>query len=272
MSKTTLPYILGLITFISVILLSHEYLKNGLSSGLPVIDNRPANTLHSLPDLSHILDVKEKKEAFFSTLYPIIEEENKHLLSQRQTLLTLRQQPFLSRIEQRWLSKAITYYDVDPELPLQEKFTRLLRRVDYIPPSLVLTQAAIESGWGSARFSKKGNNLFGQWCFSKGCGMVPSGRETGKQHEVARFATVNASVRSYLKNLNTHFAYADLRTLRANLREANHPVTGLALASTLLRYSEEGPLYVKKVSDFIQYNELTRFNSQFDKSLLLASN
>jgi Bax protein len=160
------------------------------------------------------------------------------------------------------------HYKVKAKLGDEDFFSELLVRVDYLPPSLALTQAAIESGWGSSRFSKQGNNLFGQWCFSKGCGIVPSSRDSDKDHEVAKFKTVNDSVRAYLRNLNTNFSYESLREKRANIRQNNGAITGTELAKTLLKYSEEGAYYVQKVTKFINQNKLQRFTAQFEQSLL----
>ena len=250
----------------------HAYLTEQNSTGLPNINPAPEVTLRSMPNFTAIQDVKEKKERFFNTLYPLIEEENRHLLKKRAAIIKLREQEVLTSHQSKWLNKIMSHYAIDETLPLENKYDLLLRRVDYIPPSLVLTQAAIESGWGSSRFTRKANNLFGQWCFEKGCGVVPSSRDKGKQHELASFKSVNGSIRAYLKNLNTHFAYIELRETRAYLREADIPLTGLALAKTLTRYSEEGDAYVDKVSAFIKFNKLSRFNTSFEQSLVASNN
>jgi Bax protein len=271
MKKSTLLVIFGLLI---AILFTHKVLTNdGSNSLLPRAQAKAQSKLHKLPDFADILDVKEKKETFFATLYPIIQEENTHVLKVRDTLLRLNDVPVeqLDEEQKQWLIEISSYYRLENESISRDTFDELLVRVDYIPPSLALTQAAIESGWGSSRFSKKGNNLFGQWCFSKGCGMVPSSRDSGKSHEVATFSTVNQAVRAYIRNLNTNAAYVSLRAKRAQLRQRGEPITGVTLAQTLTKYSEEGAHYVRKVTKFINQNKLQRFTTQFEQSLTVAA-
>ncbi len=242
------------------------------SEYLPAVKASTNNEIRKLPDFTEYVDVKEKKEAFFSTLYPVIAEENEHILNVRKAVIRLQEKTAqnLTSDEIDWLSALGTHYKVSAQSNYADFFDELLIKVDLIPPSLALTQAAIESGWGSSRFSKQGNNLFGQWCFKKGCGMVPSSRDSGKGHEVAKFATVNHAVRAYLRNLNTNNAYKKLRLLRSELRDNDEYPSGKALAKSLNRYSEEGPLYVSKVTKFINQNKLQRFNQHFEESLIAA--
>lgn len=271
--KLNLSSILVLLGLVCAVVFTHHYLSNGFSS-LILPDAHAGGQQHmgKLPDFSKISDVKQKKETFFSTLYPIIELENQHVLKVRRTILTLQDQPIddLNQAQIRWLSGIAKYYKLANEDINAEMFSVLLARVDYIPPSLALTQAAIESGWGSSRFSKQGNNLFGQWCFSQGCGLVPLSRDTGKGHEVAKFASINQAVRAYIRNLNTHYSYAKLREKRAMLRENGQKISGASLAKTLHKYSEEGGRYVTKVTRFIEQNKLQRFTSEFELSLVPA--
>ena len=230
---------------------------------------QPQESMKTLPDFSKITDVNEKKETFFATLYPIIQAENNHVLQLRQLIKTLQNVPVtkLSEKQKTWLRKVSKNYKLDHEIIDSNTFDELLKRVDYVPPSLALTQAAIESGWGSSRFAKQGNNLFGQWCFSAGCGMVPSSRDSDKAHEVAKFESINNSVRSYILNLNSHDSYAELRKKRALLREKSASFKGVTLATTLSEYSEEGEHYVEKVTEFIQQNKLQRFTAEFESTM-----
>lgn len=124
-----------------------------------------------------------------------------------------------------------------------------------MPVELALTQAAIESAWGTSRFARLGNNLFGQWCRKAGCGIVPLRRTAGAKHEVRRFNNARESVRAYLFNLNTHRAYQKLRVQRAALNKAQQPVTASALALTLDKYSERGNAYVQDMLAFIKHNQ-----------------
>lgn len=237
---------------------------------LPRKEATPQKILSKLPDFAKIPDVKQKKDAFFMTLYPLIEEENKHVLKTRDAIIALQQIPF-AELESKhldWIRETAKYYRVENQTINENTLGRLLKRVDIIPPSLALSQAAIESGWGSSRFSKKGNNLFGQWCFSKGCGMVPSARESGKAHEVAMFDSVNGAIRAYIKNLNTNSSFQKLRDKRASIRKQNGEMTGIALAQTLIEYSAEREKYISKVTKFINQNKLQRFSQQFNESLV----
>jgi len=139
---------------------------------------------------------------------------------------------------------------------------RLLQRVDVIPPSLALSQAANESAWGTSRFARSGHNYFGQWCFTTGCGVVPRHRTAGKQHEVAVFASPAAAVASYLHNLNSHPAYQRLREIRLQQRQQHQVVSGLALAAGLEKYSERGEDYIRELRAMIRHNRLSQYDQQ----------
>lgn len=230
--------------------------------------------LEKLPDFTTYKNVKKKKEAFFSTLYPIIEEENKRVLKTRATIYQLKEIPVetLTDKQTTWLLNTAQFYKLYAESVNTTTFDKLLRRVDYIPPSLALSQAAIESGWGTSRFSKIGNNIFGQWCFTIGCGIVPQSRTTGKTHEVAKFDTVNQAVRGYILNLNSNASFSELRQKRASLRENNSSITGIALAKTLVKYSGEGTRYIDKLTKFINQNKLQRFNKTLETTLSASLN
>lgn len=140
-----------------------------------------------------------------------------------------------------------------------QAITELLMRVDIIPAELALAQAANESAWGTSRFSQQANNLFGEWTFQPGTGIIPEGRPEGATYEVRRFETVYDSIRSYLLNLNTHFAYQELRQMRAEARAENRPLDGSQLAEGLFRYSIRGEEYVKDLQSLIRLNRLNRF-------------
>jgi len=146
---------------------------------------------------------------------------------------------------------------------LEEHVEKLLLRVDVVPASLVIAQAAKESGWGSSRFAREGNNFFGIWCFNRGCGMTPANRDAGRHHEVAMFDTVKEGVRYYIRTINSHNAYSTLRQIRAVARNNNQPFGGEQLATGLLRYSERGVLYVNEIQSMIRYNRLHRFTREY---------
>ena len=135
----------------------------------------------------------------------------------------------------------------------------MLIRADIVPASLVLAQAAKESGWGTSRFAREGNNFFGIWCFNSGCGMTPARRDNNRTHEVATFDSVEEGVRYYIRTINSHFAYTDLRSMRANARQQGTQAYGDKLATGLVSYSERGMVYVNEIRSMIEYNQLKRF-------------
>ncbi|PLW82542.1 Bax protein [Kineobactrum sediminis] len=218
--------------------------------------NRSPN-FGELPDLAAIKETEVMKVTFFDYLAPVVEYHNDRIREQRQRLRLLHERfeagDAPGFFEQRWLSALAQEYELhwDPEQSLQ--ITRqLLMRVDTLPVPLVLVQAVKESGWGRSRFAVEGNNLFGQWCYVPGCGIIPRNRAPGKIHEVQTFDSVSEAVRRYMNNLNTHESYAQLRRIRADLRAEEEPLTGLALANGLLRYSERREAYVAEVKSLIR--------------------
>lgn len=219
-----------------------------------------------VPDFAMIEDVKAKKAAFFGFLEPMVDDRNAWVMEQRTFLTELREDvaagkaPSGSR-KSRVESLAERYrVSLDGDLDVAT-IDELLRHCDVVPPSLALAQAASESGWGTSRFAREGNNYFGEWCFSEGCGIVPGRRGSGQTHEVEVFPTVEAAVDSYFRNLNRVEVYAPLRAIRAEARAAGRPITGAALAAGLERYSERGTVYIEEVRSIISFNELERFDS-----------
>jgi Bax protein len=233
-----------------------------------LVDTRPSAERsrvgrQDLPDFRTFPTVEAKKANFFGYLRPIARAENQKLRRLRAEVKALvaelREGEELAEREWGRIRELAGRYRVDLGAGTRlEVAEALLRRVDVVPASLVLAQAAKESAWGTSRFAREGNNLFGQWCFSAGCGMVPARRESGKSHEVETFDSVRASVASYMQNLNSHPRYEQLRAIRARLREQGQPVTGLALAEGLEHYSEQGQKYVNEIQAMIRRNDLGR--------------
>ncbi|MDG1819101.1 MAG: glucosaminidase domain-containing protein [Porticoccaceae bacterium] len=223
---------------------------------MAVIDRDP------LPNFSQYDQVQEKKSAFFDYVLPLVNQENKTVIEDRKYLEMLAEEvDDLSFFQRRTLMELAEDYYVDREERSDLQVIEQLRlRVDPVPPSLALAQAAIESAWGTSRFAVQGNNLFGQWCYKKGCGLVPLRRNSGTQHEVAKFATVSESVGSYIRNINTHRAYQDLRVSRARLRTEQSSASGHQLAENLLEYSELREKYVHEVQAVIRINNLARYD------------
>jgi Bax protein len=220
-----------------------------------------------LPDFSSYDNVDKRKRAFFDFLRPIARSVNEEVRAKRRRLkdlaAELRAGEELARSDRSWVREMADRYRVaKADRPLGAVVEGLLRKVDVIPASLVLAQGAKESAWGRSRFAKEGNNLFGEWCFSEGCGMVPRRRDSGKSHEVEVFPSVRAAVASYVHNLNSHPEYRQLRGIRASLRQAGRPVSGMALAAGLHGYSAQGSDYVASVRAIIRYNRLGKLEEE----------
>ena len=225
------------------------------------------SSVSTLPDFDAITNVDLKKEAFFTYFHHFIEVENTRILTLREKLLgfssILASGGDLSTIELQSLETISRQYRLrDSELSTDDLVEELLVRADVIPVSLALAQAATESAWGTSRFAREGNNIFGQWCFDEGCGLVPGRRADDKSHEVKAFASVEGSIRAYLHNLNTNPSYEYLRELRAQMRIKDKPLDSRALAQGLLRYSERGHVYISELYDIIRINDLLSLDQQ----------
>ena len=212
-----------------------------------------------LPDFASIEATAERKRAFVEFLRPIVEYENRRVLEQRERL-----QDLLGRLEsgdelaahdRAWLTEQAQRYRVKADGDL-ERARRLQARIDLVPASLALAQGALESAWGTSRFARQGNNLFGEWCFETGCGIVPKRRPEHASYEVEAFDTVGASVRSYLNNLNSHPAYAPARRIRSAAREEGREPTGIEMAGGLFNYAAIGEQYVEHIRAVIRRNDL----------------
>ena len=242
---------------------SHEYSWENLGNGVP-----PFIVTRFPEDLDHRLRPEEKKRTFLLSLLPMVLLANQAIEAERQELEALFARNdgkgLLSADERQRLQEMGEYYKL-PGDPLSDRRARalLLHRVDVLPPSLVLAQAATESGWGTSRFAREGNNLFGQRTYRTGNGIVPAQRAEGETHEVKRFGTLFESVRSYMRNLNTHEAYRELRELRAKLRRSDRPLNGAILASGLDAYSTRSGDYIDDVRAIIRANDLSRTNLTF---------
>jgi len=195
-------------------------------------------------------NINNKKMVFFNFMRPIINDENNKVLKIRSQLINAKEQGNDKRFVARIAKSYSTKWDSK-----NENWEQLLERVDAIAPELALAQSANESAWGQSRFAKQGNNFFGQWCYTKGCGLVPAQRRRGASHEVAEFDSVNASVRSYIKNINTTRAYALLRKIRSQNRTADKAANAIEQAGGLIHYSERGEDYVREIRSLIRVNK-----------------
>ena len=213
----------------------------------------------TLPDFDKIADVRAKKKQFFDFIKPHVEKENQRILQQRATLeiaqMMLQFGEPLTDNQIAKLTRIFEYYRLNTNNFDETAITNALLHVDIIPKELALMQAANESAWGTSRFARIGLNFFGQWCYKKGCGMVPKRRANEAAHEVAAFKSVQAGVSSYFRNINTHNAYEELRLKRAQLRAAQQPIEATELTAGLLSYSERGSAYVEELNDMIRHNK-----------------
>ena len=217
--------------------------------------------------LAKLRSAKQRKDIFIKTVLPLVIRANDEVRAERHRLLSLirreKDQGSLSPNERAYLNNLAADYEV-PEGDLEE----LQRRVDVVPASLALAQGAEESGWGTSRFARLGNAVFGQRTFRKGGGLVPLKREQGKRHEVKAFNSLYTSVRAYVWNLNTHFAYDAFRKERAAYRSGGRPLNGYVLTGTLKRYSERGQKYIETIRVIMRANRL----GDFDDAQLLSAN
>jgi Bax protein len=213
----------------------------------------------NIPNFSSIRDVKAKKRQFFQYIYPAIVKENGNLLALRLEVLTMIEVLFLEENlldeQQALLDRLIKKYKVSKKYSLLQQLNELRLRIDVVPIELALVQAANESAWGTSRFARIGLNFFGMWCYKKGCGMVPSGRDTGAKHEVAAFNSIEHGVQRYLHNINTNHAYGVFRTIRGQLRAQKQPLSPQILATGLMRYSIRGTDYVLEITEMIRHNK-----------------
>lgn len=219
----------------------------------------PRLYLADLPrELTEENNVKARKSLFFKTVLPLVLQVNEFVLADRRRLLDLREKSeagaALNAREHAWLQALSDEYGLDTF-----DFERLTRRVDAVPPSLALAQAAIESGWGRSRFAQAGNALFGQWTW-KGEGIVPLERDAGATHKIKSFGHLMEAVYGYVINLNTHRAYRDFRRQRLALSLNRERPSGSQLAESLIRYSERGDSYVRDIQSIIRQNRLDAFD------------
>jgi len=222
-----------------------------------------------IPDFSSIENVADKKAAFFGFLEPHITAVNRAVLQQRAELIDIRAEVAedgkAGWLDRRRLKQLALEYKMDVPEEFDLRFLdRLLQRVDSIPPSLIMAQAANESAWGTSRFARLGNNLFGMRTYEPGTGIVPKRRPADATWEVATYHSVRGSIKAYVHNLNTNAAYRQLRTIRRDLRQNKRTLSGSSLAGGLARYSERGYEYVSIIRSIIRSNQLARYDSALD--------
>jgi len=218
--------------------------------------------LSLLPNEMKMIESTEKrKNLFIQIILPLIIEENNRIKLNRKKLFSILNKNHNSNAEKKWLNEKFKQYGV-----LNKDLSTLKVRMDTVPVSLAIAQAAKETGWGTSRFALEGNALFGQWTWS-GEGIKPADADHNATHKVMKFKILKSSIRAYQRNLNTHSGYKEFRMARAALRDNRRNLDGLILATYLNKYAETGTEYVKIIKQIIKQNNLT----DFDKVKLLPS-
>jgi len=205
-------------------------------------------------EIKQIENSKKRKNLFIQIILPLVLEENNLILLDRKRLFSILNKNNNSKKEINWLNNKFKQYGV-----LNKDIPTLKVRMDIIPVSLAIAQAAKETGWGTSRFALEGNALFGQWTWS-GDGIKPAGAESDAKHKVMKFKVLKASVRAYQRNLNTHSSYKKFRQLRAQLRDDSEKLDSLLLADQLDNYAETGNEYTKILKQIINQNSLKDFD------------
>jgi Bax protein len=212
-------------------------------------------------EIKMIESTKKRKEFFIQIVLPLIIQENNNIRLDRKTLFDIINKSNNTISEKKWLENKYKQYGVN-----SRDLSVLKIRMDEIPTSLAIAQAAKETGWGTSRFAQEGNALFGQWTWS-GEGLKPKDAEKGEGHKVMKFNVLQASVRAYQRNLNTHSTYKGFRKARAEFRDLNKPLDSMELSKYLNKYAETGNQYVEVLQKIIMQNKL----KDFDDAKLLPS-
>ena len=214
-------------------------------------------------ELKEIQNTKKRKELFIQIVLPLILEENNKILLDRKKLFAILNKNNNSKSDDIWLNKKFKQYGIS-----KKNIPTLKRRMDIIPVSMAIAQAAKETGWGTSRFALEGNALFGQWTYTDK-GIKPAAAEAGTKHKVMMFNVLKSSVRAYARNLNTHKSYRKMRYVRAIQRDNNGKLNSLELVDFLDNYAETGKEYTIILKKIIEQNSLTDFD---DVNIMPTSN
>jgi len=219
-------------------------------------------SLDLLPkEIVKIENTKKRKDLFIQIILPLVIDENNSIKLDRMKLFSILNKSKNIKAEQEWLNTKFKQYGV-----INKNLSTLKIRMDEVPVSMAIAQAAKETGWGTSRFAQEGNALFGQWTWS-GEGIKPADAEDDSTHKVMRFKVLQASVKAYQRNLNTHSSYKNFRSARAELRDEGKKLDSMILTQYLDKYAETGKEYVKILQQIIRQNSLT----DFDDAKLLPS-
>jgi len=224
----------------------------------------PDVLIQSMPsDINTVQDYGVRKTVFIRVMLPIILATQERIRKERASLMatiksgnTIQNQQLTDEV-----NSLFDEYNIDNSLSFQEKGDLLLLRYDELPLTLVLAQAAIESGWGTSRFTRVGNSLFGEWTYKKNAGIVPEDRQAGKSHQIKAFPSLQDSVTSYIRNINRNNAYKELREYRAEMRSNQQPLDARKLAEGLHRYSQKGKSYIVSLLQILNSKEFKQIES-----------
>jgi Bax protein len=212
-------------------------------------------------EIRKIESSKKRKNLFIQIILPLIIKENNNIRLDRKKLFSILNKNKNTKAQRVWLNSKFKQYGV-----VNNDLSTLKIRMDEIPVSMAIAQAAKETGWGTSRFAQEGNALFGQWTWS-GVGIKPSDADDDSTHKIMKFTVLQASVRAYQRNLNTHSSYKDFRSVRAELRDKGKKLDSKILSEYLDKYAETGKEYVRVLQQIIKQNNLT----DFDDAKLLPS-
>ena len=212
-------------------------------------------------EMKRIENIKKRKNLFIQIILPLIIKENNNIRLDRKKLFSILNKNKNTKLEINWLTLKFKQYGV-----INKDLSTLKIRMDEVPVSMAIAQAAKETGWGTSRFAQEGNALFGQWTWS-GEGIKPAGADTDSKHKVMKFKVLQASVKAYQRNLNTHSSYKEFRGARAEFRDKKKELDSLILSKYLDKYAETGKEYVRILQQIIRQNKLT----DFDDAKLLPS-
>jgi len=212
-------------------------------------------------EIKKIENTNKRKNLFIQIILPLIIKENNNIKLDRKKLFSILNKSKNTKAEKIWLRSKFKQYGV-----VNKDLSTLKIRMDEVPISMAIAQAAKETGWGTSRFAQEGNALFGQWTWS-GEGIKPSDADDDSTHKVMKFKMLQASVKAYQRNLNTHSSYKDFRSARAEFRDRGQKLNSMVLSEHLIKYAETGKEYVKILQKIIRQNNLT----DFDDAKLLPS-
>tara|TARA_B110000438_G_scaffold299058_1_gene348485 strand:- start:341 stop:1372 length:1032 start_codon:yes stop_codon:yes gene_type:complete len=212
-------------------------------------------------EMTKIENIKKRKNLFIQIILPLIIKENNNIRLDRNKLFSILNKSKNTKSEKVWLNSKFKQYGV-----VNKDLSSLKIRMDEVPTSMAIAQAAKETGWGTSRFAQEGNALFGQWTWS-GEGIKPSDADDDSTHKVMKFKVLQASVKAYQRNLNTHSSYKNFRIARAEMRDQEKKLDSMILSKYLDKYAETGKEYVKILQQIIRQNNLI----DFDDAKLLPS-